>query len=55
MLAGVESEAVIADKAHDSNAIRDTLKAARMKAVIPSNGERKMRATPCGTFCSVVG
>jgi len=41
MLEGVESEAVIADKAYDSNAIRDTIRAARMKAVIPSNRSRK--------------
>src|SRR5215470_7101642 len=33
MLDGVEGDAVIADKAYDSNAIRDTVKAAGMKAV----------------------
>ena len=33
MLDGVEGDAVIADKAYDSNAIRDTAKAAGMKAV----------------------
>jgi transposase len=32
---------VIADKAYDSNAIRDTVKAARMKVVIPSKRSRK--------------
>ena len=37
MLDGVEGDAVIADKAYDSDAIRDTVKAAGMKAVIPSN------------------
>lgn len=41
MLEGVECGAVIADKAYDSNAIRSTVRAARMKAVIPSNRSRK--------------
>ena len=41
MLDGVESDAVIADKAYDSNAIRARVKAARMKVVIPSNRSRK--------------
>ena len=41
MLEGVKSGAVIADKAYDSNAIRDMVRAARMKAVIPSNRIRK--------------
>ena len=41
MLEGVESDAVIADKAYDSNAIRAAAKAARMKAVIPSSRSRK--------------
>lgn len=41
MLEGIEGNAVIADKAYDSNAIRDTVKAAGMKAVIPSNASRK--------------
>jgi transposase len=41
MLAGVEGDAVIADKAYDSNAIRSTVKAAGMKAVIPPNRSRK--------------
>ena len=43
MLEGLESDAVIADKAYDSNAIRAAVKAARMKAVIPSNRSRKRR------------
>jgi transposase len=41
MLDGVKGGAVIADKAYDSNAIRAIVKAARMKAVIPSNRSRK--------------
>jgi transposase len=41
MLEGAEGDAVIADKAYDSNAIRGTLKAAGMKAVIPSSRSRK--------------
>lgn len=41
MLDGVKGDAVIADKAYDSNAIRATIKAARMKVVIPSNRSRK--------------
>jgi transposase len=41
LLDGVEADALIADKAYDSNAIRGTVKAARMKAVIPSNRSRK--------------
>lgn len=41
MLDGVKGSAIIADKAYDSNAIRATVKAARMKAVIPSNRSRK--------------
>ena len=41
MLDGVEGDAVIADKAYDSNAIRATVKAAGMKAVIPSSRSRK--------------
>jgi transposase len=43
MLDGVEGDAVIADKAYDSNAIRDTVRAAGMKAVIPSNRSRNRR------------
>jgi transposase len=41
MLEGVQSDAVIADKAYDSNAIRQTVQAAGMMAVIPSNRARK--------------
>ena len=41
MLEGMDGDAVIADKAYDSNAIRDTVKAAGMKAVIPSTASRK--------------
>ena len=41
LIAGFTAGHVIADKAYDSNAIRDTVKAARMKAVIPSNRSRK--------------
>ena len=33
MLEGMEADAVIADKAYDSNAIRQTVKAAGMKAL----------------------
>jgi IS5 family transposase len=44
LLDGAEGNAVIADKAYDSNAIRDVAKAAGMKAVIPSNPSRKRRA-----------
>ena len=40
MLDGIEGDAVIADKAYDSDAIRDTVKAAGMKPVIPSNRSR---------------
>jgi transposase len=41
MLDGIEGDAVIADKAYDSNAIRHAVKAAGMKPVIPSNRSRK--------------
>lgn len=41
MLDGVEGEAVLADKGYDSNAIREAIAAAGMKAVIPSNRSRK--------------
>ena len=41
MLDGMEGGAVLADKAYDSNAIRASVKAARMKAVIPSSRSRK--------------
>jgi transposase len=43
MLDGAEGDALIADKAYDSNAIRATAKAAGMKVVIPSNRSRKRR------------
>lgn len=42
MLEGVEGEAVLADKGYDSNAIRATIAAAGMTAVIPSNRSRKV-------------
>lgn len=41
MLEGVEAHAVIADTAYDSNAIRGSVEAAGMEAVIPSNRSRK--------------
>lgn len=41
MLAGMEGEAVLADKGYDSNAIRASIAAAGMTAVIPSNRARK--------------
>lgn len=41
MLDGVEAKAVIADKAYDSNAIREHVAEAGMEAVIPSNRSRK--------------
>jgi transposase len=41
LLDSVEGDAVLADKAYDSDAIRATIKAARMKVVIPSNRSRK--------------
>lgn len=43
VLDGVGARAVIADKAYDSNLIRSPIKAARMKAVMPSIGSRKRR------------
>ena len=42
LLNGVEGDAVIADKAYDSNAIRETIADAGMVAVIPSIGSRKV-------------
>ena len=42
MLDGVEGDAVIADKAYDSNAIREAVAEAGMEAVIPSNRSRKI-------------
>ena len=41
MLEGIEADAVIADTAYDSNAIRGRMEAAGMEAVIPSNRSRK--------------
>ena len=38
---GVEGQAVLADKGYDGNAIRATISAAGMTAVIPSNRARK--------------
>ncbi len=43
MLDGAEGDAVIADEAYDSNAIRTAVKAAGMKAVIPSRSSRRRR------------
>ena len=43
MLDGAEGDAVIADKAYDSNAIRATVKAKGMKVVIPSKRSRNKR------------
>ena len=40
MLEGIEADAVIADTAYDSNAIRGRMEAAGMEAVIPSNRSR---------------
>ena len=42
LLDGVTGDAVIADKAYDSNAIREHIAAAGMKAVIPSRRRRKV-------------
>jgi transposase len=42
LLDGIEGDAVIADKAYDSNAIRETIADAGMQAVIPSIGSRKV-------------
>jgi transposase len=41
LLDGVESDAVLADKGYDSNAIRGAIDAAGMTAVIPSARARK--------------
>lgn len=41
LLHGVEGDAAIADKAYDSDAIRQTIADAGMTAVIPSNRSRK--------------
>jgi transposase len=42
LLDDVKAEGVIADKAYDSNAIRQTIAAAGMTAVIPANRSRKV-------------
>lgn len=42
LLDGFAAGGVIADKAYDSNALRDTIAAAEMTAVIPSNRSRKI-------------
>ena len=42
MLDGVEGDAVIADKAYDSNALRDLIAKAGAQAVIPSKASRKV-------------
>ncbi len=42
LLDGATGDAVIADKAYDSNAIREHIAAAGMKAVIPSRRRRKV-------------
>jgi len=41
MLEDIDADAVIADAAYDSNAIRGRVEAAGMQAVIPSNRSRK--------------
>jgi transposase len=40
MLDGADGDAVLADKAYDSDVIRGIVKAKRMKAVIPLNPSR---------------
>ena len=42
LLDGIVGDAVIADKAYDSNAIREYIAAAGMMAVIPARRRRKM-------------
>lgn len=42
MINGVEGDAVVADKAYDSNAFRKQIAKAGMQAVIPSNRTRKV-------------
>ncbi len=42
LLAGVETDAVIADRAYDSNAMRDLIAAAGAEAIIPSKRSRKV-------------
>lgn len=41
LLDGIETDAVLADKGYDSNAIRTAIDAAGITAVIPSNRARK--------------
>jgi transposase len=41
LLEGQSGAAVLADKAYDSNALRETIAAMKAKAVIPSNRSRK--------------
>src|SRR3974377_1757265 len=42
IIEGVEGAALIADKAYDSNAFREQIAQAGMRAVIPSNRTRKV-------------
>lgn len=42
LLEGQSGAAVLADKAYDSNALRETIAAMKAKAVIPSNRTRKV-------------
>jgi transposase len=42
LLAGLDGAGVIADKAYDSNALRQTIASAGAKAVIPCNPTRKV-------------
>lgn len=42
LLEGQSGKAVLADKAYDSNALRQTIAAMRAEAVIPSNRTRKI-------------
>jgi transposase len=42
MIDGVEGDALIADKAYDSNAFREQVAEAGMEAIIPSNRTRKI-------------
>ena len=42
LLAGLRTRGVIADKAHDSNALRDLIADSNAEAVIPSNRTRKV-------------
>jgi putative transposase len=42
LLDGQRAESVLADKAYDSNGLRDTIKAMKAEAVIPSKRNRKV-------------